>query len=77
MFFRSLTPVEQDHTLEAFTFELGKVFDKEIKGRVLEVLADVDVDLCTRVANGARSSRPKRLSRSGQDGFGGAFPNRR
>ena len=28
MFYRSLSPVEQVHVVEAFTFELGKVFEQ-------------------------------------------------
>lgn len=52
MFYRSLTPIEQDHIVEAFSFELGKVFEQSIKERELTVLANVDTDLCTRVAAG-------------------------
>jgi catalase len=52
MFYRSLTPVEQAHVVEAFTFELGKVLEEEIKLRELAVLANVDADLCARVADG-------------------------
>jgi catalase len=52
MFYRSLTPVEQAHVAEAFTFELGKVYEQAIKERQLQVLANVDTDLCTQVAAG-------------------------
>ena len=52
MFFRSLSPLEQNHVVEAFTFELGKVYEKVIKERQLQVLANVDADLCARVAAG-------------------------
>jgi catalase len=52
LFYRSLTPAEQVHIIEAFTFELGKVFDQEIKERELAVLANVDSDLCALVAEG-------------------------
>jgi catalase len=52
LFYRSLTPVEQDHVVEAFTFELGKVYEEAIKLRQLAVLANVDADLCERVAAG-------------------------
>jgi catalase len=58
-FYRSLTPVEQSHMVEAFTFELGKVFEQEIKERELAVLADVDADLCGRVAAGLGLPAPK------------------
>jgi catalase len=52
MFYRSLSPIEQDHIVEAYTFELGKCFEQTIKERVLTVLAEIDADLCTRVADG-------------------------
>jgi catalase len=52
MFYRSLTPLEQAHIVEAFTFELGKCYEQTIKERELQVLANVDADLCARVAAG-------------------------
>jgi catalase len=50
LFYRSLTPLEQAHLVEAFTFELGKVYEQAIKERELQVLAQVDTDLCAQVA---------------------------
>ncbi len=52
MFYRSLTPLEQAHVVEAFTFELGKCYEQPIKERELAVLAQVDADLCLLVATG-------------------------
>ena len=52
MFYRSLSPLEQAHIVEAFTFELGKCYDRAIKERELQVLANVDADLCAQVAAG-------------------------
>ncbi len=52
MFYRSLTALEQAHIVEAFTFELNKVFEQTIKERELAVLANVDADLCAQVADG-------------------------
>jgi catalase len=52
LFYRSLSPVEQAHVIDAITFELGKCYEKSIKERELEVLAKVDSDLCERVAAG-------------------------
>ena len=51
--------MEQSHLVEAFTFELGKVFEPEIKERELAVLAEVDNDLCGRVAAGLGLPAPK------------------
>jgi catalase len=59
MFYRSLTPIEQDHIVEAFTFELGKVYEQAVKERELAVLANVDADLCQRVAAGLGLPAPK------------------
>jgi catalase len=52
LFYRSLTPIEQAHIVEAFTFELGKCYEKSIKERELAVLAKVDTSLCELVAAG-------------------------
>src|SRR5690242_11092214 len=46
MFYRSLSYLEQVHIIEAFTFELGKCYEQTIKERQLEVLANVDAELC-------------------------------
>jgi catalase len=59
MFYRSLTPLEQAHIVEAFTFELGKCYEQAIKERELRVLADVDADLCAQVAAGLGLPAPK------------------
>jgi len=59
MFYRSLTPLEQDHIVEAFTFELGKCYEQAIKERELQVLANVDADLCAQVAAGLGLPAPK------------------
>jgi catalase len=59
MFYRSLSPIEQTHVVEAFTFELGKVYEQSIKERELHVLANVDTDLCEQVAAGLGLSAPK------------------
>jgi catalase len=59
LFYRSLTPVEQSHLIDAITFELGKCYQKSIKERELEVLANVDADLCERVAAGLGMGVPQ------------------
>jgi catalase len=59
MFYRSLSRVEQVHVIEAFTFELGKCYEQAIKERELEVLANVDTELCEQVAAGLGLPAPK------------------
>lgn len=52
MFYRSLSEIEKQHLIEAFTFELGKCYEQAVKERQLEVLANVDAELCRQVAAG-------------------------
>jgi catalase len=59
MFYRSLTALEKAHVVEAFTFELGKVYEQAIKERELLVLANVDANLCEQVAAGLGLPAPK------------------
>jgi catalase len=59
MFYRSLSAIEKAHVVEAFTFELGKCYEQSIKERELEVLANVDTDLCQKVADGLGLPAPK------------------
>ena len=50
MFFRSMSPVEQDHIVAAYSFELAKCYESTIRERQLQSLANIDADLCARVA---------------------------
>jgi len=50
MFWTSMTPPEQDHIVGAFAFELSKVSDPDIQDRQLANLANVDAELCAKVA---------------------------
>ena len=59
MFWLSLSPVEKDHTIAAFTFELGKCYETAIRERMLQVLANVDPDLSAGVAEGLGLPAPK------------------
>src|SRR4051812_6319698 len=52
LFWRSMSQVEQEHIVEAFTFELSKCYEQPIRERMLGVLANVDAQLCARVAAG-------------------------
>jgi catalase len=63
LFYRSQTPVEQNHIVRALTFELGKVDTPPIRERMLGLLAQVDTDLANRVASRLGLSVPKKLER--------------
>jgi catalase len=52
LFFRSLTPVEQDHVVQGYTFELGKCYEENVRIRQLQALANIDGELCAKVAEG-------------------------
>jgi catalase len=58
LFFRSLTPVEQDHVIQAYTFELGKCYEEAIRTRQLQCLANIDERLCAEVAAGLGMPAP-------------------
>ena len=59
LFFRSLTPVEQDHVIQAYTFELGKCREETIRQRQLLALANIDPALCSAVAAGLGLPAPQ------------------
>lgn len=50
MFYISMTEPEQDHIVNAFSFELSKCVETQIRERMLLQLAQVDADLSKRVA---------------------------
>lgn len=50
LFWMSQTPVEQQHIIDAFSFELGKVGRVYIRERVVDLLTRIDVKLAEKVA---------------------------
>ncbi len=58
-FYRSLSPVEKDHVVAAYTFELSKCWDQVIRERQLRALACIHPDLCQRVADGLGLPAPE------------------
>ena len=63
LFFRSLSPVEQDHVIQAYTFELSKCYEEPIKVRQLQALANIDTVLCRKVAQGLGLPAPDSTER--------------
>ncbi|MCX4547120.1 catalase [Streptomyces sp. NBC_01565] len=51
-FWLSMTPVEREHIIAAYTFELSKCYERTVRERVLTVLARIDPGLCEQVAAG-------------------------
>ncbi|MFC5283266.1 catalase [Pedobacter alpinus] len=52
LFYQSQSVAEQNHIIDAFRFELGKVDIIEIRERMLVLLKQVDKDLAKKVADG-------------------------
>ncbi|GAA3623795.1 catalase [Microlunatus ginsengisoli] len=58
IFYRSLTEVEQQHLIEAYSFELSKCYEETIRLRQLQALAEIDTELCAAVAAGLGVEAP-------------------
>lgn len=58
-FWLSMTPTEREHIAAAYTFELGKCWNEGIKKRGLQVLANIDSQLCAQVAAGLGLPAPE------------------
>ncbi len=58
LFWNSMSPVEREHIVAAFRFELGKVADREVRARTVSELNNVDHDLAAEVAEGIGVSMP-------------------
>lgn len=52
MFWNSMSEAEKMHIVDAFRFELGKVMTKDVRMRMVEMIARVDNDLARQVAEG-------------------------
>jgi catalase len=59
LFWRSMTPVERQHIVDAYSFELAKVETIQVRARYLTVLANVDADLTAAVARNLGLKAPK------------------
>ena len=57
-FFNSQTEPEQNHIISAFIFELSKVDTKAVRERMLGQLANVDLTIAQRVADGLGMTGP-------------------
>ena len=59
LFFRSLSAVERDHVVAAYTFELSKCYEETIRRRQLLALARIDESLAAAVALGLGLPEPE------------------
>ncbi|HSK68913.1 MAG TPA: catalase-related domain-containing protein, partial [Candidatus Limnocylindria bacterium] len=58
MFYRSQSKIEQDHILKAFTFELSRVKREEIRRNVVDMFANVDMELASKLAENLGLGKP-------------------
>src|SRR6185369_15677518 len=59
LFWQSMTAVEKEHIVSAYTFELAKCYEQAVKERQLLSLATIDPLLCEQVAAGLGLPAPK------------------
>ena len=59
LFWASMSPVEKEHIIRAYTFELGKCYEQAVKERQLQCLANIDPVLCEEVAKGLGLPAPE------------------
>ncbi|CAM3247619.1 catalase [Nocardioides dubius] len=50
LFWLSMSALERQHIIRAYSFELGKCLDPSVKERQLQCLANIDPELCSEVA---------------------------
>ncbi len=66
LFWKSMSPVEREHIVSAFSFELAKVNRPEIRERVItRMLANIDHELATLVAGNIGLTVPEPASTNG------------
>jgi len=68
-FWNSQSPVEKEHIVAAFQFELSKVEVAAVRQRVVDNLAHVDSRLARRVADALGIAAPDAKAASGRAGF--------
>src|SRR5690606_29607103 len=61
LFFNSQSPEEQEHIINAYSFELSKVNDVDIRKRELAILNQIDKTLAKKVGNNLGLVPPKEL----------------
>ena len=69
LFWNSQTTFEKDHIVASFRFELSKVEVPEIRQRMVDNLAHVDIKLATRVATNLAIGAPNAKAAAGRLGF--------
>src|SRR5690606_12183847 len=58
IFWNSLTPVEKQHTIEALSYQLGKVKSESVRQQNVDMIVNVDQELAMIVADNIGVDRP-------------------
>lgn len=59
-----MSPVEKQHIISAFCFEVGKVKSKDVQRQVVDVFSNVDADLAEEIAKGVGVAAPAKRKAS-------------
>src|SRR5690606_5815426 len=51
LFWNSMSNAEKEHIIAAFSFEIGKVNDMNVRKQAVDMFANVDLDMATQVAD--------------------------
>ncbi|MED1738001.1 catalase [Bacillus swezeyi] len=60
LFWNSMSPVEKEHIISAFRFEVGKVKSKDVRRQVVAMFNRVDGDLAKQIAAGVGVKPPEK-----------------
>ena len=58
LFWNSMSEVEKQHIIDAFSFEVGKVMSKDIQQQVVDMLGNIDPSLAEQVALSVGAKKP-------------------
>lgn len=58
LFWNSMTEVEKQHIIDAFSFEIGKVKSKDVQQQVVDMLGNIDTFLAEQVAVSVGAKKP-------------------
>lgn len=59
IFWNSLTPVEKQHTIEGFSYQLGKVKNESVRQQNVDLIVNVDEELATIIAENIGVRKPE------------------
>lgn len=64
LFWNSMSDPEKEHIIAAFSFEIGKVNDMNVRKQAVDMFANVDMDMATQVADAVGVDAPTDVTQS-------------